>query len=194
MAEIENQKLQLKRSRTNISSYTPAMGEPIFDIARKQLRIGDDTTAGGVIPKELFYTPITSEAEISAEEGSCVVVDCRENSIKVNLPDATNLSSGSIVKIMDAYYAASTEKTIEISSTAKINGEESSLVVDIPRAYIAFIWIAETSNWIVDLGGAIVPSNEIKLTDELEFTSEGKLGVRSVSFSKVEGPMDFGTF
>ena len=121
--------LQFKRSE-NVAAYTPKMGEPIFDISRKQFRIGNDVVAGGIVPKELFYTPITSAAEITAEADSCVIVDCRANSVKINLPAITALPSGSTVKVLDAYYAADKTNRIEVLSTAKINNLQAKLQDD----------------------------------------------------------------
>ena len=185
--------LQFKRSE-NVAAYTPKMGEPIFDISRKQFRIGNDVVAGGIVPKELFYTPITSAAEITAEADSCVIVDCRANSVKINLPAITALPSGSTVKVLDAYYAADKTNRIEVLSTAKINNLQQNFIIDLPRAYISFIYLAETQNWIVDLGGVILPSYEILTTGELEWTDTGYLGVKEVPFTKISGVMDLGTW
>ena len=186
-------KLKLKRS-TDISTYTPDVGEPIFDISKHQLRIGNGTVAGGIIPREIAYTEITSNSSVSTLTDTCVLLDCRENSINVELPDVTNLPSGSIVKIIDAYYAASEENPITVSSTAKINNLEDSFVIDLPRAYVTFIWISETENWLVDLGGIIIPSYEISTTSELHWTEDGELGVNEIPISKLTGDIDCGTF
>lgn len=186
-------KLQFKRSE-DVSTYTPAQGEPIYDIARKQFRIGTGDVAGGVIPKSLYTTEMTSAASVDAEADSCVVVDCSANAVTVALPSTSGLASGTVVKIIDAKYAASDTNTITVTSTAKINNISENFVIDLPRAYITFIWVAETENWLIDMGGIIIPSYEIVTTDELEWNEDGQLGIAKVSFDKIEGPMDLGTF
>ena len=37
-------------------------------------------------------------------------------------------------------------------------------------------------------------STEIAVTDELEWTEDGALGIKSVDFAKISSPMDLGEF
>jgi hypothetical protein len=42
--------IKFKRGTTaNVAAYTPEAGEPVFDLSRKELRIGDGTQMGGFI-------------------------------------------------------------------------------------------------------------------------------------------------
>ena len=188
--------LQFKRNEVSeITAYTPKLAEPIFDVNKKQFRIGDNTTPGGIIPSQFYYTPMQS-GEYSADVNDVVLADCQSSDVVITLP--TNVSSGATVKVLDVYYAASeTGNTITVKRGAEtdlINNSAEDFVIDVPRAYISFIYIADSKNWVIDLGGAILPKYEIAVTDELEWTEDGALGIKSVDFAKISSPMDLGEF
>ena len=61
--------LQLRRDTTaNIGAITPAQGEPIYDVSRKALVLGDGATAGG-----LCATPFAGTWTPQLEFGGTVV-------------------------------------------------------------------------------------------------------------------------
>ena len=75
--------LQLRRDTTaNIGGVTPAQGEPIYDVTRKALVLGDGATAGGnaVTPFAGTWTPqlefggADAGMTVSAAQGSYVMV------------------------------------------------------------------------------------------------------------------------
>jgi hypothetical protein len=190
-------KLKLKRNlaATEITAYTPEEGELIFDTHRWQLRVGDGVTAGGVLPKELVCTPVQSTSTAyAAQPGDVVLADVRANNVTINLP--TNASNGDIVRIMDVYYAADETHYITVvpGTGQKINNAAENFVIDVPRSYMTFIYVDTTKNWAVDLGGLVVPKYEIAITDELEWTAAGALGIDHVSGSKVTEGIDFEAF
>lgn len=192
--ETISKKLQLKRNLPDslVTSYTPDVAEPIYDTNRKQLRIGDGTTPGGVIPSE-FYTTDIINSNYTVDGNTVVMADCSSNSFTVTLP--ANPFNGMTVKIVDVYYAASETQTITVTSASdKIGNENESFVIDVPRSFVSFVYVAAAKNWFVDVGGVILPSYEIGTTEELEWTDAGLLGVRQVSFEKIVGPMDLGEF
>lgn len=190
-------RLQLLRNTqlTDITSYTPLLAEPIFDVKTKQLRIGDGTTPGGIVPSEMLTTDVIS-TNYTAHANELVLVDCSGGPINITLPTAPK--SGQVVKILDITYSASTTNTITViqESTSLINNVNENFIIDLPRTFISFVYIEATKNWLVDLGGIIFPSTTINLTEELMWTEDEKLGIKSVAVGKLDftQPLDLGVF
>lgn len=182
---------------SNITDYTPEPCEIIVDDKKWQFRIGDGTTPGGrVIGPEFSFKQISTPTN-DLEAYDCALVDCRTQSITLNLP--ANPAQAAQVKVLDIYYAASQTYQINVvpNTDQKINNVNEPFIIDIPRSYISFIYIEETKNWIVDLGGIISPTYTLETSDELFFDQENGnvLSINYVSGSKIKGGIiDLGTF
>lgn len=180
---------------SKITDYTPEACEIIVDDKRWQFRIGDGTTPGGrVIGPEFLFKQISSPTN-DLNEYDCALVDCRTQSITLNLP--ANPPQAAQVKVLDIFYAASQTYKINVvpNTDQKINNVNEPFIIDIPRSYITFIYIEETKNWIVDLGGIISPTYSLNTSDEFVFDAENKLSINYVSGSKIKGGIiDLGTF
>lgn len=143
--------LKFKRTdnRDALSNFTPAYGEPVFFKNPPALYIGDGTTPGGLLVSPLnLITPEPIVDEYTAKENEVILVDCRSNPVKINLP--VSPKHGTIVKIIDVYSIINSTNTVIVHSDVKINNAEINFVIDSPTTNTTLLFVSGLNNWIVD--------------------------------------------
>lgn len=194
-----DKKLQFKRpaSGVAITAYTPVAGEPLYDPVKKQIRIGDGSTPGGVLPREMTFSPITNASIYNAAPYEVIPVDCSTNSITIMLPNKSECSLGTTVRVIDVKGAAGTDPLgtgefyIHVDGNgSKIHNDTSAdpvFHIDAPGSCIDFTYVPSTDNWLINIGGSIFPSVELDFTDELGINNLGQIAINHVDASKITG-------
>ncbi len=98
-----------------------------------------------VVDNDPYYVEVTS-TPYTASEKQKLIIDTSSSSITINMPNSP--SFGNEVRIIDGMGTAATNNII-VSSSNKIQGSDSDLIVDIDEAAFGLVYYNSTRGWIL---------------------------------------------
>ena len=130
----------------------PKLGEPIYDINRKELFIGDNITLGGISvsnsPFDPTFRSIMESSDFAALSYDMIAVDTTHNSIRCVLP--IDPAVGAIVRLFDYASTFGTHNLVIDGNGKLVNYSDNDLLLSSKGGYVAVFTKYQTNgSWVV---------------------------------------------